>query len=257
MAQESLINFWRYNVAFNVAKQDVPKYSGTSQLTRHPQFVTSLFHKVRKTTVKGAFDSLDILFFKEVFPALAVRNITAIQGPVVFDSPEKQQFSSPCPFHMEAGESIAASLFKGASSEELDYLAQVSTRNMSQHPESIEISKGLAVAAKLLRQEDVDSIQHIIQNFFDPTKCNVFFDGPWLRLEDNGGEDALFSRTRIFFSESALYPFSIRIENGPEVCTDRKRIYPENQSKIETLLISLSAEEFFTQFILPLYNSIT
>lgn len=256
MAQETLINFWRYNVAFSVAKRDIPKYSGTSQFARQPQFISSMFHKVRKTTVKGVFDTMDILFFKEVFPALAVRHITATQGTIPFDTPERRQFSSPCPFHMEAGESISASLFKGASSEELDYLAQVSTRNMGQHPESAEISKGLAVAAKLLKQEDVDSVQHIIQNFFDPTKCNILFDGPWLSLENGGEEDALFTRTRIFFSESALFPFSIRIENGPEECTDRKRIYPENQSKIETLLISLSAEEFFTQFILPLYNSI-
>ncbi len=245
---KSLLSVWRFNVALNATKIEVPKYSGSAQLENEPIFNVSLFHKVRRLRICSYLTGSNVLFLNAVFPQLAAHAIMTPKTIPYYDELTQKKFAAPCNFHMESGESIATSLYKGISYEELAYVTSVGVRNLPQHPESTEVVHGYQEVLSLLKNEDTNAIQHIIQSFFDPAKCNVVLETPWIKRENSTS----FSRTRVFFSATAENPFSIRIENGPEACTDRHRVYPDHQNEMETLLISLTAEEFLTKFLNPL-----
>ena len=72
---KSLLSVWRFNVALNATKIEVPKYSGSAQLENEPIFNVSLFHKVRRLRICSYLTGSNVLFLNAVFPQLAAHAI--------------------------------------------------------------------------------------------------------------------------------------------------------------------------------------
>lgn len=194
---KSLLSVWRFNVALNATKIEVPKYSGSAQLENEPIFNVSLFHKVRRLRICSYLTGSNVLFLNAVFPQLAAHAIMTPKTIPYYDELTQKKFAAPCNFHMESGESIATSLYKGISYEELAYVTSVGVRNLPQHPESTEVVHGYQEVLSLLKNEDTNAIQHIIQSFFDPAKCNVVLETPWIKRENK--EDDNEEEARLFY----------------------------------------------------------
>lgn len=244
MDNDPIANIWRYNINATVQRYGQPTGPGSSGGC---SYRIGLFHKESRKSVSAILPASAIRYLREIAPGLAIRSLCDVREP----KDDMSQFTMPIKFHMCAGMNVAQMAANEMTSSEATLILGILTRAIEKHPENACIVKGLETLKSWIQQENVDAIQNLTAEYTSAPDTALVYSSPWMRQSATQSGNLKAGKVNIFFNRDCVRPFAIRVYNYPSDGTFPPPSYPAGQDQIESMYITLSAEEFIGAILVP------
>ena len=254
MSQEHVTNIWRYNRNFTVSKFESSQFSGSSGTNAKKLFRASLFSKETMKSVIGVLPLDTVKYLKEIAPGLAIKSLTAGPEDRQDNDDNDAIYKTRLRFHMQEGMTLAEMLYNEVTLDELAMLTSTMRRFLNLHPENAPLLDGIASVSEMVRTGSI-TVVDIISRCTTRDKTARIVRTPWVELQTDEAQEQMSGRVDVYYNEHCVRPFAVRITNCPTSIAATKLMYPYYSDKIRSHIITLTAEEFISKFLLAVCES--